>query len=136
MKKRRERRLWAETTEREVVKSADVGIDGKKLYVILGRNESGRLIKVEAVVGQTGQTVAGLVECIGRLITLCLKNRERQGEIIEAMLDIPGRGLREGGPQYVEGKLVRSFPQAIGMAMGGELKGKKGEAKGEMRDEK
>jgi ribonucleoside-diphosphate reductase alpha chain len=81
------------------------------LHLQVGYDEFG-IREVIANVGKGGGTINGLVEAIGRLVSLALKYRVPVGEIVKQL-----RGIRSANPQGIGPRLVLSVPDALGKVL-------------------
>lgn len=91
------------------------------LYITLNHDEAG-LFEIFTQMGKSGGCAAAQSEAIARLVSLALRANVNPESIIKNL-----RGLRCSHPAWVNGGMVLSCPDAIGLAMESYLKWRQGD---------
>ncbi len=95
------------------------------LYVTLNHDEQG-LFEIFTQMGKSGGCAAAQSQGIARLVSLALRANVNPESIIKNL-----RGIRCSHPAWVNGGMVLSCPDAVGLAIEHYLKWRQGEAPGE-----
>lgn len=82
------------------------------LYVIINKDEDGRIFEVFTQIGKTGGCAASQSEAIGRLISLAFRSNVAPEEIIRQL-----KGIRCHSPAWNKGERILSCSDALGQAI-------------------
>jgi hypothetical protein len=84
------------------------------LFVIVNKDDDGKVMQIFAKIGKSSQDVNGLVETIGHLASLCLQAGVSSEEVIGGLM---GRHSKYPFRHPSTGEPVKSIPDAIGMSI-------------------
>lgn len=80
-------------------------------YIILSEHE-GKLAECFVIVGKGGQTVHGLSEALGRVLSLAMRAGVDLDELIDQLKNIGG-----ADPVWDKGQLLQSIPHCIALSI-------------------